>query len=120
MSMASLDLESNIVKPQPFDNTTFPDILQSPSLLENDSSHVGAAPHTAATNAKHSVYKSLGWLDRLLALWILLAIIVGILIGNFVDGAEVALQQGRFVNVSAPIGMRSLLPLGCEAEADDV
>jgi len=37
----------------------------------------------SATNAaKDSAYKSLGWLDRLLALWILLVIIIGILIGN--------------------------------------
>lgn len=53
---------------------------------------------------KESVYKGLGWLDRLLALWILLAIIVGILIGNYVDGAEAALQKGKFVQVSVPIG----------------
>jgi arsenite transporter len=56
-------------------------------------------------NTKHSVYKSLGWLDRLLVLWILLAIIVGILLGNFVDSVGPALQKGKFVNVSAPIGM---------------
>lgn len=56
------------------------------------------------TNRKQSVYSNLGWLDRLLALWILLAIIVGIIIGNFADGVEDALQRGKFVDVSAPIG----------------
>ncbi|KAK6429650.1 arsenicals resistance, partial [Oleoguttula sp. CCFEE 5521] len=54
---------------------------------------------------KESVYKGLGWLDRLLALRILLAIIVGILIGNYVDGAEATLQEGKFVQVSVPIGL---------------
>ena len=58
-------------------------------------------------NKKHSVYKSLGWLDRLLVLWILLAIIIGILLGNFVDSVGPALQKGKFVNVSVPIGMCS-------------
>jgi hypothetical protein len=58
-------------------------------------------------NTKHSVYKGLGWLDRLLVLWILLAIIVGILLGNFVDSVGPALQKGKFVNVSVPVGMYS-------------
>jgi arsenite transporter len=56
-------------------------------------------------NAKHSVYKGLGWLDRLLVLWILLAIVIGILLGNFVSSVGPALQKGKFVNVSVPIGM---------------
>lgn len=58
-----------------------------------------------ATQSKKSVYAGLGWLDRLLALWILLAIVIGIVLGNFVDGMEEALQRGKFVNVSVPIGM---------------
>jgi len=59
---------------------------------------------------KKSVYAGLGWLDRLLALWILLAIIVGMLLGNFVDGVGPALQQGKFVDVSVPIGEKPLSP----------
>lgn len=58
-----------------------------------------------ATPSKKSVYAGLGWLDRLLALWILLAIAIGIVLGNFVDGVQEALQKGKFVNVSVPIGM---------------
>lgn len=54
---------------------------------------------------KKSVYAGLGWLDRLLVLWILLAIIIGILLGNFVDSVGPALQKGKFINVSVPIGM---------------
>lgn len=60
---------------------------------------------SAAPEEKKSVYQNLGWLDRLLALWILLAIIIGIIIGNFAEGAEEALQEGKFVNVSVPVGM---------------
>lgn len=51
-----------------------------------------------------SAFKSLGWLDRLLALWILLTIIIGILLGNFVPSTGPALQRGKFVGVSVPIG----------------
>ncbi|PSK51848.1 hypothetical protein B9Z65_3115 [Elsinoe australis] len=68
---------------------------------------------------KLSVYKGLGWLDRLLALWILLAIIIGILIGNFVDGAGDALQRGKFVQVSAPIAIGLLVmmyPILCKVK----
>jgi hypothetical protein len=56
------------------------------------------------SQSKKSVYAGLGWLDRLLALWIFLAIVIGIVLGNFVDGIEPALQRGKFVQVSVPIG----------------
>lgn len=58
-----------------------------------------------------SAFKALGWLDRFLAIWILLAIVVGILIGNFVSGAEEGLQKGQFVGVSIPIGKSMSLPI---------
>jgi len=58
---------------------------------------------------KKSAYQGLGWLDRLLVLWILLAIIIGILLGNFVNSVGPALQKGRFVNVSVPIGKSAIL-----------
>lgn len=51
-----------------------------------------------------SAIKGLSWLDRLLALWILLAMIIGIVIGNFVNGVDSALHKGEFVGVSVPIG----------------
>ncbi len=54
--------------------------------------------------SKTSVFKSLGWLDRFLALWIFLAMLVGILLGNFVPNTGPALQKGKFVGVSVPIG----------------
>lgn len=67
--------------------------------------------------AKKSVYQSLGWLDRLLVLWILLAIIIGILLGNYVESIGPALQRGKFVQVSVPIGWyrlcQFLIPCCC-------
>ena len=71
------------------------------------------------STAKKSAYASLGWLDRLLALWILLAIIIGIVIGNFAPGAEAALQRGKFVQVSVPVAVGLLVmmyPIMCKVK----
>lgn len=54
---------------------------------------------------KSSIFKNLGWLDRFLAVWILLAMIIGVLLGNFVPNTGPALQKGKFVRASVPIGM---------------
>lgn len=53
---------------------------------------------------KQSVFKDLGILDRYLAVWIFLAMAVGIILGNFVPSTGRALQKGEFVGVSIPIG----------------
>lgn len=53
---------------------------------------------------KSSAFKALGWLDRFLALWIFLAMAIGIILGNFVPNTGSALQKGKFVGVSVPIG----------------
>ncbi|KPI40452.1 Arsenical-resistance protein Acr3 [Cyphellophora attinorum] len=70
-------------------------------------------------NKKKSVYNGLGWLDRLLVLWILLAIVIGILLGNFVDSVGPALQKGKFVDVSVPIAVGLLVmmyPILCKVQ----
>jgi arsenite transporter len=54
--------------------------------------------------AKVSAFKSLGLLDRFLAVWIFLAMAIGIILGNFVPSTGPALQKGKFVGVSVPIG----------------
>ncbi len=59
------------------------------------------------TSTKVSAFKSLGLLDRFLALWIFLAMAVGIILGNFVPNTGPALQKGKFVGVSVPIGRPS-------------
>lgn len=60
-------------------------------------------PHNEV-QSKQSAFKNLGLLDRLLALWIFLAMVIGILLGNFVPNTGPALQKGKFVGVSVPIG----------------
>ncbi|ODA81261.1 hypothetical protein RJ55_04225 [Drechmeria coniospora] len=49
--------------------------------------------------------KSMAWLDRFLALWICLAMAVGIMLGNFVPSTGPALQRGKIAGVSVPIAI---------------
>ncbi|KAF7949752.1 uncharacterized protein EAE97_003261 [Botrytis byssoidea] len=68
---------------------------------------------------KTSLLKSLGWLDRLLALWIFLAMAIGILLGNFVPNIGTALQKGEFVGVSVPIAvclLAMMYPILCKVK----
>ena len=67
------------------------------------------SPLSEKTTTKQSVFKGLGWLDRFLALWILLAMAVGIILGNFVPNTSSALQKGQFIGVSIPISKLLLL-----------
>ena len=60
---------------------------------------------------KTSAFRSLGWLDRFLAVWILLAMVLGVLLGNFVPEVGPALQKGKFADVSIPIGASFPRPL---------
>ncbi|KAJ3945743.1 arsenicals resistance [Colletotrichum fioriniae] len=66
-----------------------------------------------------SVFKSLGILDRFLAVWIFLAMLIGILLGNFVPNTGPALQQGKFAGVSVPIAVGLLVmmyPILCKVQ----
>ncbi|KAK0655757.1 arsenical-resistance protein [Cercophora newfieldiana] len=66
-----------------------------------------------------SAFKSLGFLDRFLAVWIFLAMLIGILLGNFVKNTGPALQKGTFVGVSLPIAIGLLVmmyPILCKVQ----
>ena len=85
--------------------------LNQPSSASSDQASLNAKAEAQPTDAAaghssnpESAYKSLGWLDRLLAVWILLAMVIGILLGNFVPGVEAALHRGDLAGVSLPIG----------------
>jgi ACR3 family arsenite transporter len=80
--------------------------------LENGDGTIVNAPKTSA-------FKSLGWLDRFLALWIFLAMAIGIILGNFVPNTGPALQKGKFVGVSIPIAVGLLVmmyPILCKVK----
>ncbi|KAK2799115.1 hypothetical protein FQN51_007083 [Onygenales sp. PD_10] len=64
-----------------------------------------------------SIFNSLGVLDRFLAVWIFLAMAIGIILGNFVPNTGPALQRGKFVGVSIPIAIGLLVmmyPILCK------
>jgi len=61
------------------------------------------SPNTA-TQHSASLIKRLSFLDRFLALWIFLSMVLGILLGCFVPGTEKVLNTATFVSVSVPIG----------------
>jgi len=76
-----------------------------PEQMEKDDQQLPVnTEEEAKTKEKELPLKALGWIDRLLALWILLAMIVGILLGNFVDSVGPSLQKGQLIGVSIPIG----------------
>ncbi|KAH6628163.1 sodium bile acid symporter family-domain-containing protein [Chaetomium tenue] len=73
----------------------------------------------ASPTKKVSAFKSLGWLDRFLAVWILLAMVLGVLLGNFVPEVGPALQKGKFADVSIPIAVGLLVmmyPILCKVQ----
>jgi len=82
----------------------------SPSLSPDIEGQPPSCPEKAPSEAKESAFKSLGLLDRFLAVWILLAMAIGILLGNFVPNTGPALQRGQFVGVSVPIGKERFRP----------
>ncbi|KAL8993182.1 MAG: hypothetical protein Q9169_006538 [Polycauliona sp. 2 TL-2023] len=72
---------------------------------------------------KISPFKGLGLLDRFLALWILLAMAIGIILGNFVPNTGPALQRGTFVGVSIPIAVGLLVmmyPILCKIKFESL
>jgi ACR3 family arsenite transporter len=91
---------------------------QPTNLQHGHASDIEKQPHhqpEQSSCAKQSAFKSLGILDRFLALWIFLAMAIGIILGNFVPNTGPALQRGTFVGVSVPIGMRFSSLLSREA-----
>ncbi|KAI1752572.1 sodium bile acid symporter family-domain-containing protein [Xylaria castorea] len=79
--------------------------------------------HHPPAAKNQSAFKALGWLDRYLAIWILLAIILGILLGNFAPNAAAALDRGRFVGVSVPIAVGLLVmmyPILCKVRFESL
>ncbi|GKZ24727.1 hypothetical protein AbraIFM66951_011856 [Aspergillus brasiliensis] len=105
-------------------------------MTENDSP-LGAAAQAPSTpkdiekqqspsdspQKKSSAFKNLGLLDRFLAVWIFLAMAIGIILGNFVPSTGPALQRGKFVGVSVPIAVGLLVmmyPILCKVRFESL
>ena len=68
------------------------------------------------------VMSKLSWVDKLLTLWILLAMIIGVLLGNFTDISE-KLDTVQIDTVSLPIALGLWLmmwPVLCKVGAQGV
>ncbi|KAL7911723.1 sodium bile acid symporter family domain-containing protein [Trichoderma velutinum] len=85
------------------------------------------AHHIDGSNAQQkrsfSAFASLGLLDRFLAVWIFLAMAVGIILGNFVPSMSPALEKGKFVGVSVPIAIGLLVmmyPILCKVQYESL
>ncbi|KIV80018.1 arsenical-resistance protein [Exophiala sideris] len=100
------------------------DVQNREAILAPEASS-SATPHDVekqneartAPSVQSSVFKNLGILDQFLALWIFLAMAIGILLGNFVPSTGPALQRGEFVGVSVPIAVGLLVmmyPILCK------
>ncbi|KAI1349615.1 sodium bile acid symporter family-domain-containing protein [Xylaria sp. FL0043] len=92
----------------------------NPPDPESQDKVTGDVPSTAE---KQSTFKSLGYLDRYLAIWILFAIILGIVLGNFAPGTAAALDRGNFVGVSVPIAVGLLVmmyPILCKVRFESL
>jgi ACR3 family arsenite transporter len=85
--------------------TTSPEIQTDADIEKHQDPNDASLNCENCEREKTSAFKSLGWLDRFLAVWIFLAMAVGIILGNFVPSTGPALQKGKFVGVSVPIGM---------------
>ncbi|KAK5113956.1 hypothetical protein LTR62_003079 [Meristemomyces frigidus] len=62
-------------------------------------------------------FKALSFLDKLLVLWIIISMAIGIILGNLVPSVGPALQKGTFVGVSGPIAAGLLVmmyPILCK------
>ncbi|EAQ89479.1 hypothetical protein CHGG_06098 [Chaetomium globosum CBS 148.51] len=91
----------------------------SPDLRSSGDIEKQGIQEATSPAKKVSAFKSLGWLDRFLAVWILLAMVLGVLLGNFVPEVGPALQKGKFADVSIPIAVGLLVmmyPILCKVQ----
>ncbi|KAL5341954.1 sodium bile acid symporter family-domain-containing protein [Aspergillus crustosus] len=104
---------------------------QAPSSLPNEQPPTPAhdvekqpeSGDSEVPQTKQSAFKNLGLLDQFLALWIFLAMAIGIILGNFVPNTGPALQKGQFVGVSVPIAVGLLVmmyPILCKVRYESL
>ncbi|KAJ5377012.1 hypothetical protein N7509_013898 [Penicillium cosmopolitanum] len=97
--------------------------MQSPRTPTDEDVEKQRANELEESATKQSAFKGLGWLDRFLAVWIFLAMAIGIILGNFVENTGPALQKGEFVGVSIPIAIGLLVmmyPILCKVRYESL
>ncbi|KAI1067442.1 hypothetical protein LB506_003894 [Fusarium annulatum] len=114
--LSSQEPEPNPPRERPDDGSTYQTDQDPEATLANMS-------HDEQPTQQLSAFKGLGLLDRYLALWIFLAMAIGIILGNFVTETGPALQKGKFVGVSIPIAVGLLVmmyPILCKVRYESL
>jgi ACR3 family arsenite transporter len=96
-----------------------PDLTASSDVEKHSPSPLPAQGEKASSAGLSSTFKALSVLDRFLAVWIFLAMLIGILLGNFAPTVGPALKKGTFVGVSVPIAVGLLVmmyPILCKVQ----
>lgn len=91
--------------------------IDSPKSTTQDVVDPPSKPQPEEARASLSAFKQLGFLDRFLAIWIFLAMAIGIILGYFEPSTGPALQKGEFAKVSIPIAIGLLVmmyPILCK------
>ncbi|KAF4155476.1 hypothetical protein KXV55_008385 [Aspergillus fumigatus] len=102
---------------------SIPDVARPSPAQATDVEKQGVPSLSDGASGKQSAFKNLGILDRFLALWIFLAMAIGIILGNFVPNTGPALQKGKFVGVSVPIAIGLLVmmyPILCKVRYESL
>ncbi|KAL6799925.1 sodium bile acid symporter family domain-containing protein [Trichoderma sp. SZMC 28012] len=95
--------------------------IEAQQTDSDDARHID--DNHAQQKRNFSAFASLGLLDRFLAVWIFLAMAVGIILGNFVPSMSPALEKGKFVGVSVPIAIGLLVmmyPILCKVQYESL
>ncbi|KAI8365946.1 arsenical-resistance protein [Radiomyces spectabilis] len=98
--------------------------IRQPCYITNDCKHSYCVPYTQLDRAPEvqtasSLIRQLGILDRFLVLWILIAMVVGVVIGYFVPGVQQSFETVQFGSVSVPIAVGLLVmmyPVLCKVQ----
>ncbi|KAK4673319.1 arsenicals resistance [Podospora pseudopauciseta] len=107
-----------------------PDITEKPTtttttttITSNDPEKQTLPPPLPPCAEPKSTFQALSFLDRFLALWIFLAMLIGVLLGNFVPNTGPALHRGTFFDVSVPIAVGLLVmmyPILCKVKYESL
>lgn len=98
-------------------NTFEKDAEATEAPSPNSSAQALPEPQDGEARTSLSAFKQLGFLDRFLAVWIFLAMAIGIILGYFEPSTGPALQKGGLAGVSIPIAIGLLImmyPILCK------
>jgi len=79
------------------------DALRSKVSRHESADALEESAHAPATLL--SVMSSLGWLDRYLFVWILITMVIGVVVGNYVPGIQQAFNTVKIDSVTLPIAI---------------